>query len=291
MVMQLKKKPVVVEGVRWTGDNLDELKAFVGEALLLNAGGQPIIKTLEGEMSVVTNAVVVKGVKGEFYPVEPSIFEETYETPTEEAEGVATEAHWNKAERDAAPAKEWAVPSKQKLRIDDATHVRLAWDMVMRTKGLTDVERAEARKRILSAAKKFDVDTSGWKSATESLAEAPIQSENDYPAIDAIPYLITQGCEEAGELVQAFAKTIRFGLDSPDPKNGKTGRMKILEEANDVLGVLAILNEELESRGLEPVNGVGDPTLVDASIAKRVERLQLEYDAGRFSLPTAPVQD
>ena len=31
--MKYRKKPVVVEAIRWTGDNLDEIKAFVGGSL------------------------------------------------------------------------------------------------------------------------------------------------------------------------------------------------------------------------------------------------------------------
>jgi hypothetical protein len=58
---------------------------------------------------------------------------------------------------------DFAVPGKRKLRIDDETHVRLAWDMVDRTGGLTPTERRAARRRILARAKKIGIDTSGWE--------------------------------------------------------------------------------------------------------------------------------
>ena len=37
------------------------------------------IQTLEGEMTASINAYIIKGVKGEFYPCKPDIFEQTYE--------------------------------------------------------------------------------------------------------------------------------------------------------------------------------------------------------------------
>lgn len=65
-------------------------------------------------------------------------------------------------ERDALPADQFAVPGKRELPIHDATHTRLAWDMVDRTHGLTSEERAEARHRILRRAKELGIDTKTW---------------------------------------------------------------------------------------------------------------------------------
>ena len=57
----------------------------------------------------------------------------------------------------------FAVPGKRKLPINDKNHIKLAWDMVDRTKGLTMSERTSARKKILAAAKKAGIDTSSWE--------------------------------------------------------------------------------------------------------------------------------
>ena len=38
-----------------------------------------IIKTLEGELVAMQGDYIVKGIKGEFYPCKPDIFEQTYE--------------------------------------------------------------------------------------------------------------------------------------------------------------------------------------------------------------------
>ena len=89
--MKYRKKPVIIEAVQWTGLNLEEIKAFVGDALqyeIFDAAWKAgvaapkvemKIKTLEGEMNVSEGDYVIKGVNGEFYPCKPDVFEKTYE--------------------------------------------------------------------------------------------------------------------------------------------------------------------------------------------------------------------
>lgn len=84
--MKFRKKPVIVEAVRFTPDTLSELVFFLEEKAVSISGFPSLrIKTLEGEMTVSPGDWVVKGVAGEFYPVKPDIFEQTYEK-VEEAE-------------------------------------------------------------------------------------------------------------------------------------------------------------------------------------------------------------
>ena len=92
MINKYRKKPVIVEAVIWTGNNLEEIKNFVDESLLYNiydgaweVGEAPVIvdmqiRTLEGNMSVSVGDYIIKGIEGEFYPCKPDIFKETYET-------------------------------------------------------------------------------------------------------------------------------------------------------------------------------------------------------------------
>lgn len=70
-----------------------------------------------------------------------------------------------KEQRDALPADHFAVPGKRKLPIHDATHTELAWDMVDRTKDLSDEERSAARTYILHRAKELGIDTKDWGNA------------------------------------------------------------------------------------------------------------------------------
>lgn len=62
---------------------------------------------------------------------------------------------------------DFAVPGKRALPIrntpNDVDHTRMAWSMVDHTKGLSDTERAEARRRILHRAKELGLDTSKWE--------------------------------------------------------------------------------------------------------------------------------
>ena len=79
-----RKKPVVIEAVQWTGDNIDEL--FKLEDFKLNytlVNGILGVYSLEGVMWASVGDYIIKGIKGEFYPCKPDIFKETYEEVTE----------------------------------------------------------------------------------------------------------------------------------------------------------------------------------------------------------------
>lgn len=76
--MKFRKKPVVVDAIQWTGENHDEIMKFVGNDVS-RGDGKIYIDTLEGIMSASIGDWVIKGVKGEFYPCKPDIFERTYE--------------------------------------------------------------------------------------------------------------------------------------------------------------------------------------------------------------------
>jgi hypothetical protein len=56
-------------------------------------------------------------------------------------------------------ADEYAAPEKRALSIHDASAVRFAWDHVHATKGLTPVERTEARRRIKERAAQLGLST------------------------------------------------------------------------------------------------------------------------------------
>lgn len=89
--MKYRKKPVVIEAIQWNGDNLNEIKEFVGESLdysiidtawKVGKGAPHVlmkIHTLEGDYECTKGDYIIKGVQGEFYPCKPDIFEQTYE--------------------------------------------------------------------------------------------------------------------------------------------------------------------------------------------------------------------
>ena len=81
--MKYRKKPVVIDAVQWSGNNLNEILDFMkdkqpnyyedDEQKLLT------IQTLEGNMIASVGDYIIKGVQGEFYPCKPDIFKKTYE--------------------------------------------------------------------------------------------------------------------------------------------------------------------------------------------------------------------
>ena len=75
------KKPVVVEAFHYRRYYTDyrDLESFCGDSLIgVDERISPIIKTLEGEVSLYDDCYVIKGIKGEFYPCQKEIFYQSY---------------------------------------------------------------------------------------------------------------------------------------------------------------------------------------------------------------------
>lgn len=81
--MLYRKKPVVIEAVQWTGNNIDEIGDFMGHSATMTLNDSFVIPTLEGDMYAAEGDWIIKGVKGEFYPCKPDIFKMTYESVEE----------------------------------------------------------------------------------------------------------------------------------------------------------------------------------------------------------------
>lgn len=107
--MKYRKRPVVIEALKfdgtdessqairdWVGndaavvdtDHIQHLWDYDAGCYVLPSGKMIhapykvrhlIVMTLEGEMFAAPGWWIIKGVRGEFYPCEGSIFEETYE--------------------------------------------------------------------------------------------------------------------------------------------------------------------------------------------------------------------
>lgn len=83
-----RKKPVTVEAIQWTGENVEEINGFcnpvkdfhtVRNTIWSKDKKTLLIKTLEGNMLASIGDYIIKGVNGEYYPCKPNIFVETYE--------------------------------------------------------------------------------------------------------------------------------------------------------------------------------------------------------------------
>lgn len=75
--MKFRKKPVVIEAQQFKPGVLP--LPFTPEPVCCLNNGRWYIETLEGEMNLTEGDWVIRGVKGEFYPCKPDIFEATYE--------------------------------------------------------------------------------------------------------------------------------------------------------------------------------------------------------------------
>lgn len=92
--VKLRKKPVEVEAVQWTGNNADELEEFTGGQFNVldredreNSDDPECTAEVFDDLhstwvGVKTGQWVLRGVKREFYPCDPEVLAETYEVLT-----------------------------------------------------------------------------------------------------------------------------------------------------------------------------------------------------------------
>lgn len=80
MIGRYRKKPVVIEAAQFDANS----RAFPEGVCYCGKPEGAHVHTLEGPLAVSHGDWIIKGVKGEFYPCKPDIFEVTYE-PAEEA--------------------------------------------------------------------------------------------------------------------------------------------------------------------------------------------------------------
>lgn len=74
------KKPVVIHAEQWLGLT-EQYDRFVKEGVIFDVkyeDGSCLISTLEGDMKCNLNDYIIKGIKGEYYPCKPDIFEASY---------------------------------------------------------------------------------------------------------------------------------------------------------------------------------------------------------------------
>lgn len=89
--MKFRKKPVIIEAEQFKTNNEVGSPNMDFIVNWINQGKEPTekhawhngtviyIQTLEGEMRADVGDWIIRGVKGEFYPCKPDIFEATYE--------------------------------------------------------------------------------------------------------------------------------------------------------------------------------------------------------------------
>lgn len=134
--MQFRKKPVVIEAIQWDGtkQTWDKIKDMGCKTKPGEMGSNSFfITTLEGDMHCKLGDWVIKGIKGEFYPCKPDIFEATYELNEVEEILVAAnkvfkieygETYWV-----SAPTEKEAIAEVEKL-FDDKIQPESIYEIV-----------------------------------------------------------------------------------------------------------------------------------------------------------------
>jgi enamine deaminase RidA (YjgF/YER057c/UK114 family) len=88
MTAKFRKKPVIVEAMQFTEDSKDRVLTWITCTAepIVDSDGKPclLIGTLEGDMKASIGDWIIKGVKGEFYPCKPCVFEASYEATDSE---------------------------------------------------------------------------------------------------------------------------------------------------------------------------------------------------------------
>jgi hypothetical protein len=78
-----RKKPVEIEALQWTGENVTEVLNFCPSCFTKSIPGteynELFISTLEGPMKASVGDYIIKGIKSEFYACKPDVFELTYD--------------------------------------------------------------------------------------------------------------------------------------------------------------------------------------------------------------------
>ena len=81
--MKFRKKPVVIEAMQFTEETKNQVFNWISctREVSWDALNQQafLIRTLEGDMLAIFGDWIIKGIKGEFHPCKPDIFDATYE--------------------------------------------------------------------------------------------------------------------------------------------------------------------------------------------------------------------
>ena len=100
MVKRYITKPCEIVAVEWTGNNIKEVLVFMGKIPSVDyypsngfdefrfrewiynqtdLNNRIVINTLEGDMKASIGDFIIKGLRGEFYPCKPDVFNKKYE--------------------------------------------------------------------------------------------------------------------------------------------------------------------------------------------------------------------
>lgn len=79
-----RKKPMIIQAVQYTAvSDAEKIAEWCGGVVRKPNNATPypqiIISTLEGDMAAEMPDYIIRGIKGEYYPCKPDVFEASYE--------------------------------------------------------------------------------------------------------------------------------------------------------------------------------------------------------------------
>jgi hypothetical protein len=185
--------------------------------------------------------------------------------------------------RDNLNDEQFAVPGKRKLPIENEKHIRLAWDLLDDTEGLTAEEKAAAKTRILHAARDHDMDVSDWSGAQDTAPQPTPKGKQPMPAsqkakLDAMlaklkPFLATD----------ADPEKVMEAMDEDETEEERKEREAKEKTAKDEAEAKA---EKDEKEGGEKANRERDLAM-DAAISKAKAETRAETIAAMNALSEA----
>lgn len=77
--MRYRTKPCEIDAIQWNGENWEEISHFIDDGSYMLMRGDLSIMTLEGTMRANVSDYIIRGLRGEYYPCKPDVFEKKYE--------------------------------------------------------------------------------------------------------------------------------------------------------------------------------------------------------------------
>ncbi len=82
--MKFKKRPLIIDAIKWDPVNPKEAIAFMGEGALWGNSGKNVLEICTNEkndswVSTYPGDYIIRGIEGEIYHCKQSVFEKTYE--------------------------------------------------------------------------------------------------------------------------------------------------------------------------------------------------------------------
>jgi hypothetical protein len=126
--MKFTKKQVTIDAIQFTKENWEDIVNFTNGTAHSFADGANtcIIPTLEGEHIATEGDWIIKGIKGEFYPCKPDIFELTYDAEPEKSSKTLINTEASGAKENVKDIKFWGDGDTFKL-ISKASSVSEGW--------------------------------------------------------------------------------------------------------------------------------------------------------------------